>query len=206
MQGMSAQPVKAMPLFFIDNQGAWPRTAELVGDLVVWPDAGRYPTYSPVAVASHPNFDGKVVVQAGNRGILMSFVVGAKTEDDIAAALGGKARLDPEKVQQYRIAVDALVHRLVMNLIEKEGGDEPSSDVDALALVAWMAKSKRSLPYARVISAALGNLLADPEALKQVTASLDGAGDAFDLAEAMITSLSMSASQAAASDPAGEQA
>lgn len=196
---MSTPTVKAMPLFFIDNQGAWPKSAELVGDLVAWPDAGRYPTYSPVAVATHPCFDGRVVVQAGNRGVLFSFVVGARTEDDISQALGGKARLDPEKVLQYRVAVDALVHRLVMWLAAKQGGQDPTSEVDALSLVAWMAKSERSKPYARVLSAALGKLLADPEALKQVTAGLDGQ-DAFELADALITSMAMSAGQAGASE------
>lgn len=107
---------KSMPVFFIDNQGLWPKGAKLLTDIVVSPDAGKYPTFIPVAAAEHPNYNGKVVVMAGNRGIVVSFVPGAQSSDDV------RKSLSKGNCEQYRIAVDAIIHRLVLMREETEGG------------------------------------------------------------------------------------
>lgn len=180
--------IKSMGLFYIDNQGAWPSGSQLVGDLVLWEDKGKYPTYVPVSIATHPNFDGKIVVHAGNRGLLVSFVFGAQSEKDI-----GQALKTMEGVAQYRIAIDAIVHRLVLHLND----GEVRNDADALSLAAWMATQSKSRPYAQVIRAALATLLANPQALSLITEQLRAQHnredlDAFSIADALSETIAQS--------------
>lgn len=77
-QVVASSPLKSMKLFFIDNQVSWSDKAVLAGDLVLWPDDNKYPAFVPVASAKHPNFDGTIVVLAGNRHIIVSLCEGAK--------------------------------------------------------------------------------------------------------------------------------
>lgn len=187
MNNVGEDSPKSMRLFFIDNQGAWEKGAKLVGDLVVWPDQGQYPTYSPVAVAEHPNFDGKIVMHAGNRGLVLTFVQGAKTTAEVRHAIS------KGKSEQYRIAVDALIHRMVLWLSNVADG-VTHDEVDALSLAAWMAASTRSRPYARVVMEALNLLMKDPEALTKTTALIRKLGgpkdaDAFSMADALHVSM-----------------
>jgi len=186
-----ADIIKSMKVFFIDNQGSWPTDrsgvskAKLVGDLVFWPDRGKYPTYVPIAVATHPNYDGKIVTMAGSRGMVVSFIAGARTDDDIRSALSAM----DERVDQYRVAVDALVHRMVLAIDEtsRDGGLCETSEVEPLAMVAWMAGSEKGKNAAAVIATALRKLLADPETLKQFHHI-----DAFTVADGLLTSIEQS--------------
>jgi hypothetical protein len=195
-------PLKSMGLFFIDNQGAWPTDkdgtckAEMAGDLVLWPDQGKYPTYVPVAVATHPNFDGKVVVQSGNRGLIITFIAGATTDPQIRRAFA------TGKYEQYRIAIDAIVHRLMLWRADVDNG---ANDVGPLALMAWLAASDRGRPLAMVIGDCLSRLLADPAELTALKARMtvtSGAGaeaDPFTLADDALRTLGQSAAARAAS-------
>jgi len=193
----SADVVKSMKLFFIDNQGAWPAhkdgtcRAKLVGDLVVWPDDGRYPTYVPVAVATHPNYDGCIVVQAGNRGILITFVPGATTEEDVRAAFNKKSDVP---LESYRLSIDAIVHRMVLHFVEQAGG-KTTSEVDPLSLMSWMAASDNGRNSARVIAAAAQALMARPETLQETTRVIredDPKVDAFAICDGLVTTIQQS--------------
>lgn len=125
--------IKSMSVFFIDNQHMWPKGAALHGNLVVWPDNGKYPTFTPVAIANHPQYDGKIVVQAGNRGIIVSFAAGAETPDEVRVAMSDKG------LEQYRIAAESIVHSLMLMRAKTEGGRE--GDVSTIALLTMLAKS-----------------------------------------------------------------
>jgi hypothetical protein len=192
----SADAIKSMKMFFIDNQGAWPSDpsgsckAELVNDaFVVWPDKGQYPTYAGIAMATHPNYDGIVVVQAGNRGIVVSFVPGAKSGEDVKAAF--KTMKD---VDQYRIAVDSLVHRMILWQREKraDGSLCETSEVEPLSLMSWLASTEKGKAAATVIGCALADLMIQPDRIKSVNASLQQGGivgDAFTISDSIVTSL-----------------
>ncbi len=197
----SADIVKSMKLFFIDNQGAWPAhkdgtcKAELVGDLVLYPDDGKYPNYVPVACATHPNFDGTIVVQAGTRGLLVSFVSDATPEDNL------KERFRTMKgIEQYRVAIDAVVHRIVLHLAQRNEGTV-TSEVDPLSLVAWMAASDKGRGAAHVILSALKLLMKDVGALKLTDDYLKitkNGGNAFDICDALMTSIQQAVAARAA--------
>ena len=202
----SADAIKSMKLFFIDNQGAWPAhkdgtsKAELVGDLVVWPDDGRYPNYVPVACATHPNFKGVVIVQAGTRGLLVSLVEGATPEDDLKARFKSM-----EGIQQFRVSIDAIVHRIVMWLAAgsadgTSGIGTPETEVDPLSLMAWMAASDKGRGAARVVAAALSNIMGGEvgnnlSTLKSLTEDLqktDPKADAFTICDGLLTTIQQS--------------
>ncbi len=125
--------IKSMPVFFVDNQHMWPKGAQLHGNLVVWPDNGKYPTFTPVAISDHPQFDGKIILQAGNRGIIVSFAAGAETPEQIRAAMSDRG------LEQYRVAAESIVHSLVLMRAKTEGGQE--GDVSTIALLTMLAKS-----------------------------------------------------------------
>lgn len=123
---MSEDP-KSMGLFFIDNRGTWPNHARLVGDLVMWEDSGKYPTSYPIAAASHPAFDGRVVVQAVPRCVVISFVHEAKNAADIMASLSALPSSATEvgatakgvcRVTQYQLGVDAIINRVVLDMVD----------------------------------------------------------------------------------------
>ena len=143
-----------MPVFFIDNQQMWPANAKLLKDLVLWPDAGKYPSYQPVALASHPEFEGKIVVQAGNRGIVVTLVPGAETPNDIRVALSAK-----QTPEQYRVAIDSIIHAIMLMRADSEGHGEvhPFSLLTMLAKVAPIE--------AGVILAALNQWIRNPTPL-----------------------------------------
>jgi hypothetical protein len=145
--------IKSMPVFFIDNQQMWPADAKLHGSIVLWPDNGKYPTFAGVAIANHPEFDGKIVVQAGNRGLIVSLLPGAQSQNDIRTALSAK-----QAPEQYRIAVDAIIHSVMLAREDAEGG----GDCHPFALLAMLAKS--SPKEARLIAAALRVWMAKPGA------------------------------------------
>lgn len=156
--------IKSMELFCIDNQQVWGRGAQLIGDYVVWPDDGYYPGFAPVGILTHPNYKGRVVMQAGNRGLVVTFCPDAETGDDCKRALMSK-----ERPEQYRISVEAIVHRL---MLAGAGSDTDISaapvashgkGLDALAMVAWLAKSCPK--EAAVIEAALKHLAKSPAPL-----------------------------------------
>ncbi len=126
-------PIKSMPVFYIDNQHMWPEGAKLHGNYVVWPDAGKYPTYTPIGLAEHPQFEGKVVVQGGNRGLVVSFVAGAKSADDVRKGMSAKG------VEQYRISVESIIHALMLMRAETKGGSE--GDLHPLAILTMLAKA-----------------------------------------------------------------
>lgn len=134
LPGFRDQP-KSMGVFILDNQGTWPEGAEQAGDLVVWPDQGRYPTFVPIAAAKHPNFNGQVVVLAGNRGLVVAFVAGAQDLDDVRAAL--KSR---KGVTQFRVAIDAIIHRLVLHCMGEAGSHD---HVHPTTIFSWLATQHR---------------------------------------------------------------
>jgi len=178
---------KSMEVFFIDNQGIYPEETCKVGDLIVWPDDGAYPTYQPIAMAVHPNFDGSTVVLAGNRGLVVAFVPQARTQDDIRKSLSGKG---PKPIQ-FRIAVDALIHRIVLWKMEDK---DFKDDCHPFALLAWLMKSQPA--YGAVLIAGLKLLLKSPDAIVEVNKELaEGAGmrtyEGFLLAESMLDSMTM---------------
>lgn len=143
--------IKSMPVFFIDNQQMWPADAKLHGSLVLWPDKGKYPTYAGIAIADHPEFEGKIVAQAGNRGVLISLLPGAKSMDDIQTVMSAKP--GPE---QYRVAVDAIIHAVMLAREDVES----AGDCHPFALLTMLAKS--SPIEARVIAAALRAWIKSP--------------------------------------------
>jgi hypothetical protein len=152
--------IKAMPLFFIDNQAEWPKGAELIGDLVVWPDEGMYPTFQPIASAKLAGFDGIVIVQAGSRRLVVTFLAGAHDNDSIRKAMSDKKN----RPEQYCIAVDAIVQRLMLMRTGNEAG-MMQDGVHPFSLLAWLAKSHKA--DAEIIRDALAMYLkapASPEA------------------------------------------
>lgn len=163
-----ASKLKPMELFAIDNAGAWGKGAALVGDLVVWPDKGMYPAAVPVGLLTHPAFDGTIVVQAGNLCLLISFLPGIPSANKagIRAVMSDKVN----RPEQYRLALDALVHRM---LLAGAGGDadlsagarahEHSAGLDPLALIAWMAKHNPK--EAAVVEQALSTVAREPQPL-----------------------------------------
>lgn len=126
-------PIKSMPVFFVDNQHMWPAGAELHKSLVVWKDEGKYPTYTPIAVADHPQFEGKVVLQAGNRGIVVSFVAGASSMADVQKGMSAKG------LEQYRISAESIVHSLM--LMREQEEESAGGDANPIALLTMLAKS-----------------------------------------------------------------
>lgn len=116
---------KSMEMFFVDNRATYTREAQLAGDLVLAPDEGVYPRAIPVAGASHPSFDGKIVVMAGNRTLLVAMVHGARSEKDCQKIMSAMPKSAKEgKVQQYSIGLDSIIHRVVMHTYEKQEGHE----------------------------------------------------------------------------------
>jgi hypothetical protein len=138
---------KSMGLFFIDNQGAYPPGAQLSGDTIFWPDTGKYPTAVPIAILSHPNLKGRICVMAGKLSLIVAVVHNAENANDVQAActaLPKSAAPDaPMQVQQFRIAVDSIAHRVVMNLLDEQDGLQVS-DANAYALLTAIAKGSRS--------------------------------------------------------------
>ncbi len=131
------ESVKAMPLFFIDNQKSWPKSAQLLSDLVFWPDDGIYPSYTPIASARLPGFDGLVIAQAGNLGLVVTFLPGVgKDGKAIQAAMSNKK----ERPEQYRIAVDSIIQRLALMRVNQDAGVQQDS-VHPFSLLSWLAKS-----------------------------------------------------------------
>jgi hypothetical protein len=144
--------IKSMKVFFIDNQGEWGDKATLVDGIVAWPDSGRYPAAAPLAIATHPKFDGRVVMLGGNRCLILSFIPGAKSVDDVKKALNGRG----VKPVQYRIALDSIVHRLLLAGAAEgslEGTSEGVDGVHPLSLLRWLAKT--SPDESSVLAAAL---------------------------------------------------
>lgn len=184
-------PIKSMELFTIDNQQVWGKGARLVGDYVVWPDQGIYPSYAPVGVLTHPNYDGKVVVQAGNRGIVVTFCPSARDQNDCRRILSAK-----ERPEQYRLAVDAIVHRLILAGAGTDKDLSPSvsashgSGLDPLAVMAWLARSAPK--EAAVVEAALKAFAKSPQPVgygkpEDMTALLKE--DAYQAADDMLVTL-----------------
>lgn len=151
--------IKSMELFFIDNQAAWPPGTQLVGDLVVARDDGKYPSFQAVASAKHPNFDGLIITQAGNRGILVTFCAGARNAEEVRKIMSLKGRHAPE---QYRIAVDAIVHRMML-WREDQAAHKVDNRVHPFALLQWLQASHPA--EASVIQRALKRFYAKPEAV-----------------------------------------
>lgn len=188
---------KSMELFFIDNQGNWPEGAKLVGDFVVWADHGKYPTMIPVAAASHPNYDGKVVVQAGNRSVLVTFCPGAQSEADVRKSiqqLDHSIHAERENPRQFRIAVDAIIHRLVLGGAVGTAGDASAHELDdrvhPFTLLAWLAKAHPK--EAEVLRSALKMLMRAPEPITfGEGANTQGLmpADVYENAEAMLTQI-----------------
>ena len=170
-------PIKSMELFLIDNQQAWAAGSKLIGDYIVWPDDGMYPGYAPVGILTHPNFKGKIVMHAVIRGIVITLSEGARDADDCRKQLSAKQR--PE---QYRVAVEAIVHRLILAGAGTDGDlkEVPShahqQGVEPLALIAWLAKTAPK--EAAVLSAALSAFSKAPRAI-----AYGPGGDAPELTE-----------------------
>lgn len=141
----SPAPLKSMEMFAIDNAGSWGKGAVLLGDLVVWPDKGMYPGYAPVGFLTHPNFDGTVVVQAGNRGIVITFIPGipSSNQKGLREAMSDKVK----RPEQYRIGIEALLQRLLLagagtgeDLRLGAAAHGHDAGVDPMAMVAWLSR------------------------------------------------------------------
>ena len=185
---------KAMELFFIDNQQVWPEGTRQAGDLAVWEDhKGVYPSFMPITMANHPNFDGKIVVSAGTGSILIGFYPGAKSADDVRRMIKKH-----EPILQYRVAVEAFIQRMVLDIM----GVTPQDNADPIALLTWMVRNHKD--ESTVVQAALQNLLMNSEALKATQEHLsEGSEPAFTIAEQMLESMQFTASrlEAAAAVP-----
>jgi hypothetical protein len=189
-----------MPVFFVDNQGAWPTDdnglsqAQLVGNLVLWPDTGKYPTFQPIAMADHPQFDGKIVVMAGSRRVVMAFVKNAQSADDVRKAMTHKT----EDVEQYCLAVDALIQAVMLHRLS--GG--PVNEVsDPLSILAWLSASKEGGDASLVIAAALNWFMKMPELVKQANNMLQRPGatpDAFMISDGIVSTLQQALAMRAA--------
>jgi hypothetical protein len=143
--------IKSMALFYIDNRQAWPESAILLQNLVIWPDDGVYPTSTPVAIAGHPNFDGKILVQAGNRALVVTLIEGAQTQNDVREGL-------KHKPEQYRIALDAIVHAIMLMRADAAGEvrtKHPDGDVHAFTLLNLL----KDKPEGALIRDALGQYM-----------------------------------------------
>ena len=155
---------KSMKLFFIDNQKEWPDDAQLVGDMVIWPDKGKYPSFTPVALASAADFDGRIVMMAGNRGLVMAFCPGATTPRDVQKAMSGP------RTEQYRIGLDSLVQRMLIHRHQQAtetdsvGGESATNardnEVNTVSLLTWLARSNKA--DAAIIMGALRAFLKAP--------------------------------------------
>lgn len=176
------QPVKSMRLFFIDNQGLWPDGTQLAGDFVIWPDTGVYPTAQPVSLAGHPSFAGKIVVQAGSQSIIVTFCPGAKDVADCRKQLS--ARGLENRPEQYRVAVDAIIQRIMLWRNDRQSG-EIRDDAHPFALMEWMKKAHHE--ETKVYLKALKLLLANTEAINELRA--EGLTDAWDIADSMASAL-----------------
>ena len=77
------------------DRKVWSDKAVLAGDLVLWPDDNKYPAFVPVASAKHPNFDGTIVVLAGNRHIIVSLCKGAKDAAGVRKKMSAKGDAGP---------------------------------------------------------------------------------------------------------------
>jgi hypothetical protein len=162
---VASTTLKSMKLFFIDNQVSWSDKAVLAGDLVLWPDDNKYPAFVPVASARHPNFDGTIVVLAGNRHIILSLCEGAYDSAGVRKKMSAKGDAGPE---QYGIAIDGIIQRVLLHREAEQGAED---GVHPFALLQWM---QRSHPVeAAVIRKALDALYAKPVAF--VYATKDGA-------------------------------
>ena len=154
---LAPAPIKNMRMFFIDNQAGWPADAVLAGDLVIWPDDTKYPSFVPVASARHPAFDGQVIVQAGARRLIVSLCPGAKDAMDVRRIMSAKGARGPE---QYQVAIDGIVQRVMLHRASSEGSD---NQVHPFALLQWMQRSHPK--EAAIIQKALKLLYAKPEAV-----------------------------------------
>lgn len=178
---MNNTPVKTMRLFFMDNQHAWPKDVDLAGDLVIWPDSGLYPAGTPVSMCSHPSYEGRIIVQAMTHTILVTFCAGAKGQSDIKDIMSSRKR--PE---QYRIAVDALVQRIMLwRAASSTHPTGPSDDIHPMTLLKWMATACQ--PEAKIMRAALQVLMQTPGAFKMLEA--EGVQHAFTGADEMLSAL-----------------
>ena len=176
------EPAKSMRLFFIDNQGLWPENTQLAGDFVIWPDTGVYPTAQPVSLASHPSFDGKIVVQAGSQSIIVTFCPGAKDQVEVRKQLSARGLAN--RPEQYRVAVDAIIQRIMLWRNDRESG-EIRDDAHPFALMEWMKKAHAE--ETKVYLAALKLLLANTDAINALKA--EGLPDAWDIADSMASAL-----------------
>jgi hypothetical protein len=160
---VASTALKSMNLFFIDNQVSWSDKAVLAGDLVLWPDDNKYPSFVPVASARHPNFDGTIVVLAGNRHIIVSLCEGAYDSAGVRKTMSAKGDAGPE---QYGIAIDGIIQRVLL-WRETDGGLGHEDGVHPFALLQWMQRSHPA--EAAVIRKALDQLYAKPVAFVYVT-------------------------------------
>lgn len=146
--------IKSMSVFFIDNRYSWPSSAVLLKNLVLWPDDGVYPSSTPVAIAEHPSYDGKVLVQAGNRSLVISLIAGARTQNDVRVGI-------QKKPEQYRIAVDSIIHAIMLMRSESEGGTG-KGEVHAFTLLNLL----KDMPEGGVLRQALKQMLGTESAIK----------------------------------------
>lgn len=147
--------IKSMPVFFIDNRQAWPEAAILLKNLVVWPDIGVYPSSTPVAIADHPCYDGKILVQAGNRSLVVSFIQGARNQNDVRLGL-------QKQPEQYRIAVDSIIHAILIMKNELAAG-AVANDVHPFTLLNLL----KDTPEGEVLRLALKQMLGTESAIKR---------------------------------------
>lgn len=136
--------IKSMPVFFLDNKHMWSSEAILLKNLVLWPDGGKYPTFKPVSIARHPQFDGMITVLAGNRRIVVTFLPGVESQAEIPKAMN----LHPE---QYCIAIEAIVHAIMVHKAEADGVIGGSGDINALTVL----NAIKGMPEAQLLRDAL---------------------------------------------------
>lgn len=205
---MTDQP-KSMGLFFIDNLGAWPKGARQVGDLVVWADTGIYPTGVPIASAAHPAFDGRVVMQAVARGLVLSFVHGASTTDDVMKALSklpasatpdGAKRFNVCQVTQHRVAVDAIINRVVLDMYNQDDADALSAAHPFALLKALAAGSPKE---ADLLVRALKTYMRHGDVSKDALAYPQAWQDADDMLSNLEAAVSASSNGAAPTEGSG---
>lgn len=173
--------LKAMPIFFLDNQALLTKDAELVGNVVVSKvdPPQKFPVAAMIGQASVAGFDGMVVVQAGNAAIVVTVFEGHGKGDlgEIREIMTKKKPSKwPEWIHQYRIDVMALIQFMALYHAGEAGSDEmnPYSLLDFLAT--------KGGPETAILRQALKDFCRAPD-VPEVTLK-----EAFETAERMLLS------------------
>jgi ABC-type glycerol-3-phosphate transport system substrate-binding protein len=120
-------------------------------------------------MATSAEFKGKIVMMAGNRGLILAFCAGAESPRDVQRAMSGTG------LEQYRIGLDSIVQRMLIHRhqqatetdsVDGEAATRKRDDeVSTTALLTWMARSNKA--DATILAGALRTWLKHPDTTHQ---------------------------------------